>query len=101
MNATRTRHGFVMHRLACTLHCRNRAEERDVPMSLHEVEGLSRLIERARPAFETPGRTRYRVGVRRGNGDRFRVIYDTQLQTVVTVQTGRSWRKVAGGKSDV
>lgn len=82
-------HQFVMHRLACTLHCRNRAADRALPMTLDEIEVLSRRIDLCRPAFERPGQIRYRLGVRRGNGDRFRVIYDTQLQTVVTIQMGR------------
>lgn len=89
MTAALSPRAFTVWRCNCSLHAHDRAAERGVPMSHQEVEDLGRWIERARPAFEVEGRTRYKIGVHRGNGDRFRVIYDTQLATVVTVQTRR------------
>jgi len=60
-----------------------------MPLSYEDVEALNRWIDRARPAFERPDQIRYRIGVHRANGDRFRVIYDTRLATVVTIHIGR------------
>ncbi|MEQ8318745.1 MAG: hypothetical protein RH946_00660 [Rhodospirillales bacterium] len=80
---------FTIWRCNCSLHAHKRAGQRGVPLSHNDIEVLNRWIDRARPAFEKPGQFRYRIGVHRANGDRFRVIYDTQLQTVVTIHTGR------------
>ncbi|PIW30392.1 MAG: hypothetical protein COW30_02470 [Rhodospirillales bacterium CG15_BIG_FIL_POST_REV_8_21_14_020_66_15] len=82
---------FTLWRCNCGLHAFNRAAEQGIPISYQEIERLNAWIERARPAFEIDGRTRFRVNVHRGNGQRIRVIYDTALATVVTVMAKTSY----------
>lgn len=76
---------FVHHRANCEFHAARRAEQRNVEMSAHDLSKLSAFIDSARLAFEMPNITRYRIGVRRGDGSRIRVIFDTALSTIVTV----------------
>lgn len=76
---------FAIWRANCECHAVRRAEQRSVPMTPGEIARLSSLIDRCRQAFEQPNQFRYRIGVKRGDGRRFRVIYDTNLSTVVTV----------------
>tara|TARA_R110001592_G_scaffold104697_1_gene294567 strand:- start:64899 stop:65231 length:333 start_codon:yes stop_codon:yes gene_type:complete len=101
MTETALPHDLAEHRQACTLHSRNRAQKLASPMSLSEIEALSRHIDLYRPAFQRPGQTRYLLGVHRGNGERFRVIYDTSLKTIVTIHYGlpRSSKWVPDGTS--
>lgn len=72
------------HRIACSLHMLQRAEERGVCLSAEAVERLERAIEKSRPAFERPGQDRYWIRVRH-NGNRMHVLYDTRLRCLVTV----------------
>lgn len=80
-----SRDRFVRWRANCEFHSARRAEQRSIGMSAHDLAKLSSLIDSARTAFEMPNITRYRIGVRRGDGTRIRVVFDTTLSTVVTV----------------
>ena len=72
------------HRVACSLHLMQRAEERNVDLSAEAIGRLERAIEKCRPAFERPGQDRYWIRVRH-NGSRMQVLYDTRLRCLVTV----------------
>lgn len=76
---------FVRWRANCEFHAARRCEQRGVPMPADDLAKLSSLIELARQAFEVPKVNRYWIGVRRGDGTRLRVMYDTNLCTIVTL----------------
>lgn len=76
---------FVTWRANCEFHSARRCEERDISMSAEDLADLSMLILSARKAFEMPNVSRYWIGIRRGDGSRIRVIFDTTLSTIVTV----------------
>ena len=74
----------IRHRWACWRHLMQRIRTREVALSAAAVERLERAIEKSRIAFEQPGRSRYWIRVKH-NGNRMRVLYDTQLRCLVTV----------------
>lgn len=79
---------FVRHRANCEFHSARRSDERGLGMSAEDIVELSSLVDRAREAFVYPGATRYWIRVRRHNGQRIKVIFDTELSTIVTVVGG-------------
>lgn len=75
----------LTHRVRCQLHFLRRAEERGLDITAEEIADLETLIERARPAFVTPGQDRYILTIKRGRiGRRLTVVYDTTLRCLVT-----------------
>ncbi len=86
-----TPYQFVIWRYNCVEHMRKRAAARVTPMTAEQVEALGALADRFRPILEKPGQHRYWLKVRSGDGIRYRMLYDTDLSTPVTV-IGRQFK---------
>lgn len=76
------------HRAACHLHLSQRANQWRIPLTVAGVARLAAAIGKLRPAFETPGKTRYWI-IARTQGRLVRVLYDTGLDCLVAVFPGR------------
>lgn len=76
------------HRAHCRLHAAKRAEQRDIPLDMSDLERLETMIARMSPAFQRPARNRTWITVRHQGKRRVRVLYDTSLGCIVTVWQG-------------
>lgn len=74
----------LRRRLDTEVHLVRRATERQLGLSLQDLDRFRDLARLARPAFVTPGQCRYKLRYRFG-GDRFRVVYDADLDCLVTI----------------
>lgn len=88
--AALTPFAFAYWRANCEIHALHRAEDYGFPLTAEQLAKLNTDIEALRPAFERPGQHRYRLRIHRGDGRRLRVVYDTDLQTVVTILSKRN-----------
>ncbi len=77
------------HRLACQFHAARRAAHYGMDLTPADLERLAELLDRFRPFYEVAGITRYRIRMRRGD-QRLCLVYDTELQVIVTVYPARA-----------
>jgi hypothetical protein len=76
----------------CRGHALRRAAQRGIDLGYEALLRLEQFLEHARPLYEQPGRSRYRLIVRRG-GARLGVVYDVGLGCLVTVYRRPCWRR--------
>jgi hypothetical protein len=74
----------LRRRLDTEVHLVRRATERQLGLSIRDLDRFRDLARLARPAFITPGQHRYRLRYRFG-GEQFRVVYDSDLDCLVTI----------------
>lgn len=74
-------------RVYCQIHALKRGLERGIPLDCAAIARLEERLDQLRPAFEQPGRDRYRLYTRVA-GVPVRVLYDVRLRCLVTV-----WRR--------
>lgn len=69
-------------------HLVSRLVDRDIPIDYAAIVRLENRLEQMRPAFEQPGRKRYRLTCVLGRDQHFSVVYDTEFRCLLTI-----WRQ--------
>ena len=79
----------ILARNSIHRHLVERLVPRKVAVDYTVLHALEQRLEAMTPTFVQPGQTRYRLNVHLSEAQRYRVVYDTQYQCLLTIWARR------------
>ncbi|MBF0249942.1 MAG: hypothetical protein HQL35_04850 [Alphaproteobacteria bacterium] len=80
---------WAFNRLQSHLHAVAHASTRGIDLDLQDLDRIERSIRRMTPVFNRPGQSQYFITTRY-KGQRFAVLFDAQLEHIISVGLARS-----------